>query len=196
MIPKNENLAALSRSQLYELIELYAKNWLALDGVWFQSIEEKNGMDEAMAHDLAAWARFTRIEARRIKAFLRLPEYAGLEGLKQALGYRFYASLNEDTCYIEGNTLTYRTLACRVQRARAGKGMPYHPCRPVGLVEYTGFAQVIDTRLRCECLSCYPEVRDESCACAWRFTLVTDDTPASGDRTAADKAAANDLREK
>lgn len=37
----NKYLAELSKEQLLELIELYAKNWLAHDGVWFQSIERK-----------------------------------------------------------------------------------------------------------------------------------------------------------
>ena len=49
-----ENLAALSKDQLIELIEIYSKNWLAMDGVWFQSVERKLGMDEAMHHDKEA----------------------------------------------------------------------------------------------------------------------------------------------
>lgn len=171
---KNQALMDLSKEQLIDLLEIYAKNWLALDGVWFQSIEQKHGMAEAMEHDAAAWERFTRIEAKRIKQFLHLPERAGLEGLKQALGLRFYANLNEDEVIIEGNTLLYRTLECRVQTARGRKGMEYHPCKPVGLIEYTGFAQVIDDRFTCECVSCYPEISDDSCCCAWLFTLHTE----------------------
>ena len=73
-------LRSLSREQLEELLEIYAKNWLAMDGVWFQSVEASHGMEEAMKHDAAAWERFTVIEARRLKAFLQLPEQAGLEG--------------------------------------------------------------------------------------------------------------------
>ena len=76
----NKYLAELSKEQLLELIELYAKNWLAHDGVWFQSLEDKLGMSAAMEHDARAWQRFTVIEARRIKQFLQLPEYAGLSG--------------------------------------------------------------------------------------------------------------------
>ena len=87
-------LERFSREQLMELIALYAKNWLAMDGVWFQSVEEKFGMDEAMLHDKRAWERFTAIEARRIKSFLDLPEHPGLEGLAQALSLRFYGNLN------------------------------------------------------------------------------------------------------
>lgn len=168
---KNKALTALSKEELISLIELYSKNWLALDGVWFQSIEQKLGMEEAMEHDAGAWRRFTEIEAKRIKGFLGLPEHAGLEGLQKALALRFYANLNEDSCTISGNTLLYRTLECRVQTARSRKGMPLHPCKPVGLIEYSGFAKVIDPRIHCECISCFPDVTDDSCNCAWRFTL-------------------------
>ncbi len=166
-----ETLRALSKDELIALIELYSKNWLVLDGVWFQSVEQKYGMDEAMYHDEAAWRRFTKIEARRIKEFLKLPEQAGLEGLARALSLRFYANLNRDEIILEGRTLTYRVLECRVQTARARKQMPFHPCRPVGLVEYSEFAKVIDSRISCECISCYPEICDDTCCCAWRFTL-------------------------
>ena len=65
-----------------------------MDGVWFQSVERKYGMEEAMYHDVEAWRRFTVTEARRIKKFLGLPEHPGLEGLAQALQYRFYANLS------------------------------------------------------------------------------------------------------
>ncbi len=168
---RNETLQEMSKEELCQLIEIYAKNWLAMDGVWFQSIEEKLGMDEAMEHDANAWRRFTVIEAKRIKDWLGLPEQAGLEGLKKALSLRFYANLNKDEITIEGNTLLYRTLDCRVQTARGRKGMEYHPCKPVGIIEYSGFAQAIDSRFNCQCLSCYPDVEDECCACAWLFTL-------------------------
>ncbi len=166
-----ERLHALTKEELIGLIEIYSKNWLAMDGVWFQSIERKYGMEEAMFHDGEAWKRFTVMEAKRIKEFLGLPDRAGLEGLAKALSLRFYANLNRDEIRIQGNTLTYRTLTCRVQQARERKGMEFHPCKPVGVIEYAGFAKVIDDRIVCKALSCYPEVTDSSCCCSWQFTL-------------------------
>lgn len=156
-----------------QLIEDYSKNWLAMDGVWFQSVEQKLGMDEAMYHDAEAWRRFTVIEAKRIKQFLELPERPGLEGLAHALQLRFYANLNEADILWEddGKTLVYRTRECRVQRARERKGMPFHPCKPVGEIEYAGFARTIDDRITCECISCFPEVTDAACCCSWRFRM-------------------------
>lgn len=172
---KNEALQSLPKERLIELIEDYAKNWLAMDGVWFQSIERTRGMDEAMYHDAEAWRRFTVIEAKRIKAFLGLDEKPGLEGLAAALQLRFYANLNEaDLLWNADRTeLTYRTRECRVQRARERKGMPFHPCKPVGEIEYAGFARTIDARISTACVSCFPDVTDPTCCCAWRFWLDT-----------------------
>ncbi len=168
---KNEFLSALTKEQLLDLIEVYAKNWLALDGVWFQSIEDKLGMDEAMEHDACAWERFTAIEARRIKQFLNLPEYAGLAGLRDALRLRFYANINASEIILDDTSLLYKMKECRVQKARRRKQMSYHPCKPVGIIEYSGFAKVIDPRIKCECLSCYPDIEDQSCSCSWLFTI-------------------------
>ena len=168
---KNEILRSLSKEELIQLIEDYSKNWLAMDGVWFQSIERTRGMDEAMYHDAEAWRKFTVIEAKRIKAFLGLPERAGLNGLAQALQFRFYANLNEADIILDEEKKTFHTRECRVQRARERKGMPFHPCKPVGEIEYAGFARTIDDRIMCECISCFPDVTDPSCCCAWRFKL-------------------------
>lgn len=167
----DEILSKYTKEQLIELIEIYSKNWLALDGVWFQSIEKKRGMDEAMYHDAEAWKRFTVIEAKRIKEFLKLPEQAGLEGLAQALRLRFYANLNEDKIEINGNELIYTMVKCRVQTARERKGMPFHPCKSVGIIEYSEFVRTIDSRIACEALSCFPDITDDTCCCKWKFTL-------------------------
>ena len=103
-------LEALSREQLIELLDIYAKNWLAMDVVWFQCE------------------------------------------------------------YVDGK-LIYTMEVCRVQAARERKGMPFHPCKGVGVIEYGGFAREIDRRIQCACLSCYPEVTDDTCCCKWAFSI-------------------------
>ena len=180
----NEALAELSKEQLAELVELYSKNLIALDGTWFQSVERERGMDEAMRRDREAWERFTVSEARRIKRFLGLSERPGLDGLEQALRYKVNTLSSVAEAVREGNVLVYRVVACRVQEARLRKGMPLHPCKSVGLVEYEGFARTIDDRLTCECLSCHPDVTDDACSCAWRFAIG--DEGALGDASEGD----------
>ena len=181
----NKELEKLTKEQLIQLAEIYSKDWLACDGLWFQAVERRQGMDGAMDCDKEIWRSFTVIEAKRIKEFLGLPERAGLEGLEKAMRFRLYANLNdEEYIQLRGETdsgeassrMIYRTLNCRVQRARSRKGMEWHPCKAIGEIEYADFAKVIDDRISCKCISCYPDITEserEGC-CAWEFTLEED----------------------
>ena len=161
----------MTKEQLIDLLESDSKNWIACDGVWFQSVERKYGMDEAIFHDEEAWKRFTVIEAKRIKAMLHLLENSGLKGLAAALPYRINNRCNKCEITLEKDRLIYRVVDCRVQTARLRKDMPLHPCKSVAEYEYSGFARTIDERINCRCISCYPDVSDSSCACAWESTL-------------------------
>lgn len=155
------------------MLDDFAKNWLAHDGLWFQAVEKHYGMEKAIELDTEAWEQFTVIEAKRIMALHQIPDGSGLEGLKKALGYRLYAFLN--TQEIRNETATsfeFYMVDCRVQSARKRKGMPLFPCKSVGLVEYAGFARTIDPRIVTECIGCPPDKQaGDNYFCGWRFSL-------------------------
>ncbi len=166
------DLEDLSREQLKYLLEDFAKRWLAHDGLWFLQVEKSYGMEEAIRLDAEAWEQFTVIEARRIMDFLNLEPGGGLLALKKALQYRLYSVINkQEIIEQDKNTLIFRMNDCRVQAARRRKNMPDFPCRPVGLVEYAGFAQTIDSRIKTRCIYCPPDKHPEDSYCAWEFSL-------------------------
>jgi hypothetical protein len=167
-----QSIDDLDREALLRLLNNYAKNWLAHDGCWFQAIEEDAGIDKAMDYDREAWRRFTVVEARRIIEFLDLPQNSGIEGLKRALRFRLYSTLNVDEIEIpDERTLIYYVKTCRVQAARRRKGLQDFPCASVGIVEYEYFAKTIDSRLETERISCPPEITNPEYHCIWKFTL-------------------------
>jgi hypothetical protein len=167
-----EKIDELSKDELIELNKIYAKNWLAHDGLWFQSIEEKYGIDMAIEMDREAWRKFTVIEARRLIDFLQLGDNSGIDGLKKALSFRLYSSLNEDEIEIESNNiLVYRVKTCRVQASRRKKGMSDFPCKSVGIIEYGLFAKTIDQHFHTEVLSCHPDITNDRYNCIWKFKL-------------------------
>ena len=90
-----QGLDALTREELIELLEITAKDLIALDGTWFQSLEREQGMDAAMEHDRTAWRRFVPSEARRLKKLLGLSDSCGLEGLAEALPLRCTSLAND-----------------------------------------------------------------------------------------------------
>ena len=164
-------IETLNHEQLLELAKNFAKNWLAHDGLWFQAVERAYGIEKAIALDTEAWRRFSPIEAMRIKAFLGLPDDGGLEALETALEYRLYAVLNvQKNEWVEGKLRFYMN-DCRVQSARKRRGLPDFPCKSVGIVEYTTFAETIDPRIKTRCIACPPDDHPDAYYCGWEFTI-------------------------
>nr|MBN2277662.1 hypothetical protein [candidate division Zixibacteria bacterium] len=167
-----DNLKNLPRETLLGMIEDFAKNWLAHDGLWFQAAEKETDMQTAIKLDTEAWDKFTRIEAKRIMARHGIAENGGLEALKKALGFRLYAVLNEQTITDERpRSFVFKMVDCRVQSARKRKEMPPFPCKSVGIVEYREFARTIDPRIKTECIACPPDPQERDFYCGWKFTL-------------------------
>lgn len=169
---RREHLQSLSKERLVGMIEDGAKNWLAHDGLWFLAIEAERDMATAIELDRRAWERFTVVEAKRIMKRHGIEPGSGLDGLKRALGYRLYAHLNRQEIVEETATsFVFRMNACRVQAARERDRRPDFPCKPVGLVEYAGFAATIDPRIETACICCPPDDHPPEYHCAWRFSL-------------------------
>lgn len=173
--PADEALSAattgLSREDLLAWLGDAAKLWLAQDGLWFRAVEEAHGLEEAVKLDEAAMSGWTAIEARRIAERLGLGPGGGLDALERALRARLYALLNRQEIRREAGRLVFTMKTCRVQDARRRQGLPPFACRSVGLVEYAGFAKIIDPRLRVRCLHCPPGDLPSGEWCSWEFTL-------------------------
>jgi hypothetical protein len=165
-------LEAMSREELLRVVQDDAKNWLAHDGLWFQAIEARHGMEEAIEADRAAWEKFTVIEAKRILERTGLQPGGGIPALLECLKHRLYARLNEqEAVEVTDTRAVFRMVDCRVQSARRRKGLPDFPCKSVGIVEYSEFARTIDPRIRTRCIACPPDEGARDFFCAWEFTL-------------------------
>lgn len=150
-----------------------AKLWLAHDGLWFQAVEQRFGMEAAIACDKAAWERFSPIEARRILKRVGLSPGGGLGALERALAERLYSHLNRQSSErVSPDRLIFRMHSCRVQDGRQRRGLPDFPCREVGIVEYRTFAETIDPRIATRCIACPPDPRPDGAVCVWEFTLA------------------------
>lgn len=164
--------AALDRRGMARALEAFAKSWLAHDGCWFLAAEERSGMEAAIALDSRSWERFAPLEAKRILEAHGIPEGGGLEALERALGLRMYAVLNAQRTEWSPSRdrLQFTMESCRVQEARRRRNLPDFPCRPVGEVEFAGFAGAVDPRIRVKCLHCPPDASGQG-GCAWEFSL-------------------------
>lgn len=168
-----EHLQNLSRDELIKLIHVHAKNWLAHDGCWFLAAEEKYGLGAAIELDTRAVGLFSIAEAKRIMKAFDIPKGGGLDALERAFCYRLYAMVNPQTIErLNEHTLVFKMVECRVQTARHRKELGEFPCKPVGTVEYTKFAETVDERIRTRCLQCPPDpIEGSRFVCGWEFRL-------------------------
>jgi len=165
-------LQDLSKEELIAIIVDDAKNWLAHDGLWFQAVDQKYGMETAIEIDRAAWENFTVVEAKRIMTRLGLEPGGGIPALVECLKHRLYARLNlQESIEVSDTRAVFRMVDCRVQSARKRKGLPDFPCKSVGVVEYAGFARTIDPRIETRCIACPPDAHPEEFWCSWEFVL-------------------------
>ena len=162
----------LSKEGLLKLLVDTSKNWLAHDGLWFQAVEKKFGIDTAIELDARAWEQFTQIEAKRIMKRLDIKPGGGIQALIQALKFRLYAYVNiQEITEVSKNHCVFRMVNCRVQEARKRKNLPDFPCKSVGIIEYSYFAKTIDQRIRTKCIACPPDPHPKNYYCCWEFSL-------------------------
>ncbi len=177
-IPTKDNvpeaLVNASREELVEFLTDMGKNWIASDGVWFQSVEKNYDYEMYNAKRIndSCWVRFSYIEAKRIMKRLNIPENGGIPALKKALGYRQYALINKQEIIDVGeNKIIFRMNECRVQVARTRANLPEYPCKSAGVVEYARFAEGIDPRIKTTCIGCPPDPHPKEWYCAWQFEI-------------------------
>jgi len=164
-------LVNMEKEKLISLINAMSANWLTNDGVWFRAVEDSHDMYTSKRCNDTCWTRYSPLEASIIKSFLHLPEQSGLDGLEQALKFRLYANINEQTIERSGDELILRMVKCLIQKTRGSQGLPDYPCKSAGLVEFEAFASTIDSRTRTECISCPPDKHPKEWVCAWRFRI-------------------------
>lgn len=166
------NISNLTEKDMDSLLENTALNWLAADGLWFQSLEFSYGLDVAKTCNDSTWAEFSPFEAWSIKNYLGMEENSGLSGLKTALQFRLYAWINKQSVRGEtDNSFIFSMDECRVQVTRKRKGLEDYPCKSAGIIEFTKFAAAIDSRIGTECICCPPDNHPGDYFCAWRFFL-------------------------
>jgi hypothetical protein len=168
--PAHESLSA---EELREALLDASKLWLAHDGLWFLEWEKRHGIEEAMLADTEAWRQFARLEAARIMARLGLHPGGGVPALAACLRHRLYANICKFAMQQRGEReLKLRMVECRVQDARARKGLPAFPCKCVGIVEFAVFAATVDPRFHTVCEQCPPDQRSAGGWCEWHFELL------------------------
>ena len=153
-----QGLDALTREELIELLEITAKDLIALDGTWFQSLEREQGMDAAMEHDRTAWRRFVPSEARRLKKLLGLSDSCGPRDSPRRCSLRCTSLANEwEIRWEDDGSLAFpHHRLPRAKRPQAARAWTFIPAKASASWNTPAFAAGLDDRIQCECVAATP----------------------------------------
>ena len=166
---KNE-LLQLSQQELVSLIEAYSKLYIALDGLWFLSVEEECGYDVATKLDVKVWESLAPREAKRISNVRKVTE-GGIEAVIEAFKLRPTFLTKEYEVIREENRAIVRVTKCRSLDAMERDKREVSSCIRVLESVYPKFASSIDSRVKLRVLKAPPRKSAGDICCEWEIEI-------------------------
>lgn len=164
-------ISRLKNDEIADFIFLHLRNIWAVDGLYYLSIEEKWGTIEATEIDRKVWEVMGKIEARKLKNFLKI-EKNDIPSLMEILQYSGWAlDLEDKEVIIDENKGIIKNVKCRVQNTRLKKGLKEFGCKPVRLSFLKSFAKEINPDIEVKCKLCPPDKHPDDLWCVWEFTM-------------------------
>jgi hypothetical protein len=161
-----------SRLTKEKLLELCSKSMNTMDGLWFLSVESKQGFDRALDMDMEVWRKMSLIHGKRVLELFGIEKDKPLEAfihLVQADPFKF--SWTAEIEMPSDNKAVLRRLACPPQEGRIKSGKGLFPGHKICLAMYDAYADLIDPRIKVTCLTSPPCAARPMCWCEWQFEI-------------------------
>ncbi|MEW5784515.1 MAG: DUF6125 family protein [Bacillota bacterium] len=168
-----EELMAMPKETLVEMVNIWAKNYWSNQGYWLISVERDFGFEEAARLDGEIWELMAKAQAHRLKKTLHL----GNQVQDLAVVLKFCATqwvtagFEWEFLEIGENKLLMQVNKCPMGTFRDSQNLPLLPCKLGAPGLYTALAQTVNPSFKVTCLHAHPDARLEGVMCKWEFIL-------------------------
>ena len=161
----------LSKDQLIDLLKLYGRLALAIDGSWFLAVEKLHDLDKALQLDEDVWHRCGKSDGKLLKRFLDIEAVTSLEDICRLylltpvlgnMGAR--AEIQDDKCYLS-------VTDCQPQQSHRKDGLGEFPCKSAGYAYFQGFLSVLNPAIRFGCKAGPPGEHLQDLWCNWEVWI-------------------------
>ncbi|MDD4953133.1 MAG: DUF6125 family protein [Desulfovibrionaceae bacterium] len=168
-----EVVEAMDREELLEYVRSLLWQFRLVDAFWFIKAEERFGLAAAEKLNEEVWAKVGELAAKDIVRRFG-PFEPGLEGFLRAYALFPWTLMVDYEVEKDPQGLLVGVARCPAQEGRLRHGLGEYACRDMHLAEFSGFARVLDPRIRVDCVYAPPDEHPPDRHCLWRFTLEPD----------------------
>lgn len=165
-----------SHNTLVELLKLYSRFYMTLDGFWYLSVKEKFNNKEALALDLDVWEKVVKYELAKITKLLNIQGNdigTLVKGIQISPWFRVIKSSFEVNDK-KNATLTVTNCPTLNALEKEGEGREAQICKIVEPKILKDYANFFNPNIEVKCLKSPPRKSKDEICCQWQFTLLDD----------------------